>query len=294
LWIGAGTSVAANPRAAGTGTLTRSLMSIDLHTHTTASDGRLTPQELVGAAHAAGVQLLSITDHDVVDAYAGLIPPHGLRLVPGVEFSTWHRRHGIHVVGLNVALDSAAMHTALSTQRDARNERAARIAARLHKLGFADALAGAARHAGGALLGRPHFAAWLVAIGACRDAEQAFKKYLGRGGGPIDTWPALDTVIGWIRAAGGDAVLAHPAKYGLTRQRLDRLAGAFAAAGGQALEVVSGTQTPDLTRDLAALAVRHGLAASVGSDFHQPGQPWAQLGRVAALPAGCAPVWERW
>lgn len=269
-------------------------MTVDLHTHTTASDGRLTPPELVRAAHEAGVQMLSITDHDVVDAYAGLSVPRGLTLIPGIEFSTWHGRRGVHVVGLNVRLDSDAMQSALAAQRRARTERAARIAARLHARGFADALAGAARHAGGELLGRPHFAAWLVEIGACRDADQAFAKYLGRGGGPIDAWPALDTVIGWIRAAGGDAVLAHPAKYGLTRQRLDRLTAAFAAAGGQGLEVVSGMQAPELTRDLATLAVRHGLAASAGSDFHQPGQPWAQLGRVAGLPAGCAPVWERW
>lgn len=269
-------------------------MSIDLHTHTTASDGSLTPSELVATAHQAGVQLLSITDHDVVDAYAGLAAPRGLNLVSGIEFSTWYARQGVHVVGLNIALDSDAMGTALAAQRSARMERAARIAERLHKQGIAGALAGAARHAGGALLGRPHFAAWLVETGVCANTDRAFKKYLGRGGGMIDTWPALDTIIGWIRGAGGDAVLAHPAKYGLTRQRLDRLVRAFAGAGGQALEVLSGTQSADLTRDLAALAARHGLAASAGSDFHQPGQPWARLGQVAALPAGCTPVWERW
>lgn len=269
-------------------------MSIDLHTHTTASDGQLTPVELVCAAHAAGVELLAITDHDVVDAYAGLAAPRGLSLVTGIEFSTSYARQGIHVVGLNVALESDAMRTALAVQRSARVERAARIAERLRKRGIANALAGAARHAGGALLGRPHFAAWLVEIGACADREQAFKKYLGRGGGVIETWPPLQDIIGWIHGAGGDAVLAHPAKYGLTRQRLDRLAGAFAAAGGRAVEVISGMQRPELTHDLALLAARHGLAASAGSDFHQPDQPWAQLGRVPALPSGCAPVWDRW
>jgi predicted metal-dependent phosphoesterase TrpH len=269
-------------------------MSIDLHTHTTASDGLLTPQELVRAAHAAGVRMLAITDHDVVDAYAGLAAPSGLTLVTGIEFSTAHARQGIHVVGLNVALDSDAMRTALAAQRDARAERAGRIAERLRKRGIAGALSGAARHAGGALLGRPHFASWLVEIGACTDREQAFRKYLGRGGGVIDTWPPLEAVIGWIRDAGGDAVLAHPAKYGLTRLRLDKLAGAFAAAGGLAMEVISGMQRPELTHALALLAARHGLAASAGSDFHQPQQPWAQLGRVAALPPGCAPVWDRW
>lgn len=269
-------------------------MLADLHTHTTASDGELTPAELIAAASEAGVELLSITDHDVADAYAALATPPGLTLVTGIEFSTHHARTGVHVVGLNVDLDGDAMRGALAAQRAARTQRAGRIAERLEKRGIADALAGAERHAGSALVGRPHFAAYLVEIGACTSAEQAFKKYLGRGGGVIDSWPPLEAVVGWIRDAGGDAVLAHPAKYGLTRRRLSRLTQAFRKAGGSALEVVSGGQHPELTHELAALAAHHGLAASTGSDFHRPGQPWAQLGRHPSLPAGCLPVWERW
>ena len=269
-------------------------MHADLHTHSTASDGRLSPAELVAAAREAGVQMLSITDHDVADAYAGLVAPAGLTVVPGIEFSSRHANRGVHVVGLNVVLDGDAMRTALAAQRAARLERAGRIGEQLAKRGLPHALDGAARHAGGALPGRVHFAAWLVEIGACASPAKAFRKYLGRGGGIIDTWPPVAEVIGWIRDAGGDAVLAHPAKYGLSRARLDALARAFRAAGGTALEVVSGAQHPDLTRDLAVLAERHGLAASAGSDFHQPDQPWARLGGHPALPPGCTPIWERW
>jgi len=270
-------------------------MLIDLHTHTTASDGLLAPAALVQAAHAAGIELLAITDHDAIDAYATLpAPPPGLTLVGGIELSTAYNGSGVHVVGLNLALHSDALAQALATQREARSARAERIAERLHKRGIAGALAGAARHADTAAIGRPHFAAYLVEIGACVDAEAAFRKYLARDLAPAAAWPPLPTIVGWIRDAGGVAVLAHPGKYGLTRKRLDELTGAFRAAGGEALEVVSGLQRPDVTRDLASLAERHGLALSAGSDFHQPGQAWAALGRLAPLPVTGRRVWELW
>lgn len=270
-------------------------MRFDLHTHTTASDGLLTPAALVEAAHAAGIELLAITDHDAIDAYAALPPlPPGLHVIGGIELSTAYNGGGVHVVGLNLALGSDALMQALASQRQARSARAERIAERLHKRGIVDALAGAARHAGDAAIGRPHFAAYLVEIGACVDAEAAFRKYLARDLAPASAWPSLATIIEWIRAAGGVAVLAHPGKYGLTRKRLDELTAAFRAAGGAALEVVSGLQRPDVTRDLAALAERHGLALSAGSDFHQPGQAWAALGRLAPLPPSGRRVWELW
>jgi predicted metal-dependent phosphoesterase TrpH len=269
-------------------------MLADLHTHSTASDGQLRPEELVAAAAEAGVELLSITDHDVVDAYAGLAVPAGLSIVPGVELSTRHDGRGVHVVGLDVDLRSDALDAALAAQRRARLERAGRIAEQLRRRGIDDALAGATRHAGGAPPGRPHFAAHLVTIGACRNPRQAFHKYLGRGGGIIDTWPPIAEVVTWIRDAGGHAVLAHPAKYGLTRQRLQRLVEAFRGAGGTAIEVVSGAQDPDLTHRLATLATQHHLAASTGSDFHRPDEPWARIGGQRALPASCRPVWELW
>jgi predicted metal-dependent phosphoesterase TrpH len=266
----------------------------DLHTHSTASDGQLTPAQLVAAAATAGVDLLSITDHDVADAYAGLAVPAGIDIIPGVELSTRHAGRGVHVVGLNVDLRSDALAAALATQRDARLERAGRIAEQLHRRGIGDTLAGATREAGGGPPGRPHFAAHLVSIGACKSTRQAFRKYLGRGGGIIDTWPPIADVVARIRDAGGQAVLAHPAKYGLTRQRLQRLVETFRAAGGAAMEVVSGAQHPELTHRLAALAAQHGLAASTGSDFHRPDEPWARLGGQGPLPTGCRAVWELW
>lgn len=269
-------------------------MRADLHTHTTASDGKLKPAELLAQARAAEVELLAITDHDSVAAYAALAPVADLRLVTGVEFSTRWRQLGVHVVGLGVDLASDALGAALDHQRGAREARAERIAERLARRGIPTPLEGAARIAGDGRIGRPHFAQYLVEIGAAATIAFAFRKYLdgSRIGGLHTGWAALEQIIAWIRDAGGVAVLAHPAKYALTRRRLDELAGEFRAAGGGALEVISGQQHVEQTRALAVLATNHGLAASVGSDFHQPGQPWARLGAVAALPSGCQPVWE--
>lgn len=271
-------------------------MHADLHTHSTASDGKLTPAQLLERARAAGVEMLAITDHDSIAAYAELPPVQDLRIIAGVEFSTWWQRVGIHIVGLNIDLSSAAMAEAVAHQHRARDERAARIADKLARRGIPEPLAGATRCAGRGSVGRPHFAEYLVSIGAAPTIEFAFRKYLDatRVGNLIEGWASLPAIVGWIRAAGGTPVIAHPHKYKLTRSRLEQLTTEFVAAGGQAIEVVSGLQKPEVTRDLAVLSRRHGLAASLGSDFHQGGQVWAQLGVMPALPADARPVWELW
>ena len=133
-------------------------------------------------------------------------------------------------------------------------------------------------------------------MGAVKSLEEAFKKYLGTGkiGDVKQIWPQLDEVVGWIRDAGGTAVLAHPDKYHLTRSKLHRLADEFIAAGGEAIEVVSGKQDKVRTRELAKLSLEKNLLASCGSDFHQPGKFWAELGQQSPLPENCTPVWDRW
>ncbi len=275
-----------------------SLMLADLHTHTTASDGTLSPEQLIARAKTAGVTLLSITDHDTIAAYSS--PPrhvdNTIQLVPGIEFSSRWRNYGIHILGLNINPDSTALQAAISEQQNARARRAEIIAHKLAKLGFKDTLEGARQIAGDAVLGRPHFARYLVASGQLPSVAKAFKKYLGQGK-PCDVrenWPQVERVINWISEAGGTAILAHPAKYKLSNLRLEELVRDFCASGGQGLEVISGQQDETITLRLGKLAVRHGLLASGGSDFHQPGQSWAELGRVAALPKDCTPVWESW
>jgi predicted metal-dependent phosphoesterase TrpH len=273
-------------------------MHADLHTHTNASDGKLSPLELVELATSAGVNLLSITDHDTVAAYMATdaLNNNTLTLIPGIEFSSVWNKIGIHIVGLNIRTDDPVLQAGIEIQRNARNRRAKMIAAKLTKLGFTDSLAGARDIAGEAPIGRPHFAAWLVNSGQIADEKKAFKKFLGQGKAcDIGTeWPDMKTVIEWITASGGTAVLAHPAKYKMTHRKLEELVQQFQADGGRAIEVVCGKQQEQLTSRLGKLANRFGLLASRGSDFHRPGQPWAEPGKTPELPSGCMPVWESW
>ena len=202
----------------------------------------------------------------------------------------------MHIVGLNIDLECTSLKAAIEQQRTARLQRAETIAHKLATLGFPDTLEGATKIANGAILGRPHFARFLVESGQVKTISIAFKKFLGQGkpGDVRENWPAMETVIGWISTAGGKAILAHPGKYKLSNLRLQELTKEFGEAGGQGLEVISGKQDEALTSRLGKLCQQHGLLASAGSDFHQPGQSWAELGNVKALPAGCTPVWENW
>ncbi len=270
-------------------------MSIDLHSHSTASDGTLSPTELVHFAAEHGVETLAITDHDTLAAYTELPSDLPLRLVCGVEFSTLWQGRSIHVLGLDVDPRCADLEHLVEQQQAARLERAHIIADRLCRLKLADNFDDVFARDSGAP-GRPDFARALVARGAVADTKAAFKKYLGAGKrGDVKTlWPDVDTVIKAIRSAKGIAVLAHPAKYRLTRTRLFALVKAFAAAGGEALEVVCGQQDPSTTRQLADLCDDFSLLASCGSDFHSEQHAWSRPGRFPALPRRLTPVWSRW
>lgn len=271
---------------------------IDLHTHTNKSDGALPPNELVQRAVDAKIDMLSITDHDTVRAFDDLTTPiaSAMRIIPGVEFSTQWRTLGIHVLGLNVDLSSAALDCAVTFQSEARCLRAEKIAERLASVGIVDALLGAQVEARGGAVGRPHFARFLVECGAVKDTGQAFKKYLGTGkiGDVKQHWATLEQIIAWIKDANGIAVLAHPGKYGLTRTKRIALIDDFQKLGGEAIEVLSGQQDPALTASLAETASAKNMLASCGSDFHSPNQPWARLGMSLVLPKACRPIWHAW
>lgn len=272
-------------------------MIFDLHCHTHFSDGLLGPEAVIARAKARGVAVLAITDHDTIAAL-GIAQKAaldaGITLISGIEFSSHWGKAGVHIIGLGVDLGSAALISAIDYQEQARQVRALAIADRLSKAGFPGALVGAQKIAGNAILGRPHFAQYLVSVGAVKHINAAFKKYLGAGK-PADVkyqWPLMDQVIEWIHAAGGVAVLAHPAKYELTRTKMCALIDSFVAAGGDALEVISGLQPAALTEDLLRIANARSLYASCGSDFHVPDQPWQELGSFGRLPAHAKPVWE--
>jgi predicted metal-dependent phosphoesterase TrpH len=272
-------------------------LNIDLHTHSICSDGALSPTELMTRAAAAGVQVLALTDHDTV---AGLeeaqrvAQANGIRLVPGVEISAAWRAQAVHVLGLWIDPASSALRSMLHAQGDLRRERMRRICARLDKLKLpgAQLLAAVEQHPG--LPTRAHLAAALVAGGHVETADAAFRKFLSKGKAAhvAAEWPALDTVVGWIRAAGGVASLAHPTRYALSAGARRRLLTEFKAAGGTCLEVVTGANGVQHADGCAALAVNHGLLGSVGSDFHSPQAAWNPLGRSLKLPDCVTPVWR--
>ena len=257
----------------------------------------MAPAELRSYAADCGVDVLAITDHDTLRAYDSLpTAGPGPRLVTGVELSTSWRKIGVHIVGLNVDLANPTLREGVEVQRRNRIRRAELIADRLARRGIPDTLAAVLKSAGNDYVGRPDFAKCLVAAGVVKDATEAFRKYLGPGkpGDVRHVWPDLDEVISWINDAGGTAVIAHPSKYKLTHTKLKALAIDFQDAGGEALEVVCGSQNGSTTAALARLADELGLYASCGSDFHSPDFGWSKPGGFPALPANVNPVWERW
>ena len=270
-------------------------MKYDLHSHTTLSDGVLTPRELISRAIDKGVDVLAITDHDTLDAYRDMPQVNGdITVVAGVELSTQWENTGIHVVGLNIDTGSDAINTGVRYQADARVQRARMIGEKLKGRGIEDAFEGANRLSHGSYIGRPHFAQHIINIGKAKSMQAAFNKYMGDGkvGDVKQHWAELPQIIQWIRAANGVAVLAHPLKYKLTRTKLKRLIVDFIKAGGQAIEVVSGQQIEQQTTDLAKLCEESGLLASCGSDFHMPGRSWSELGMFVPLPSNVRPVWD--
>lgn len=270
-------------------------MNFDLHTHSTCSDGALSPADLLARAVEQGVTTISITDHDTVAAYKRLPDQAGaINIVAGIELSTRWYATGVHIVGLNIDPRGASIRGGVDRQSNARLERAAQIGDNLARQGMRDCFDGALALAEDGMIGRPHFAQHLLAAGHVDSVEMAFKKYLGDGkaGDVRQHWAELPEVISWIRDAGGIAVLAHPLKYRLTRSKLKRLLKDFIAAGGQGLEVVSGNQLEQRTRDMGGLCREFQLLASRGSDFHTPGAPWSELGRAPELPHGVTPVWD--
>ncbi len=274
-------------------------MIYDLHSHTTASDGSLSPTDLISRAVEKGVDVLAVTDHDGTEGLkeaAQAATEQGLAFVPGVEISVTWAGHVVHIVGLNIDVDDEILQQGLANLRTERFSRAEEIARRLDKAGIPGALEGAREYASDVMLGRLHFARFLVAAGKAKDIRDVFKKYLvhNKPGYVAGEWASLEAAVGWITAAGGQAVIAHPARYKMTATKRRKLVEEFKAAGGVALEVVSGKQDLEEVRTLAALAEKYDLLASCGSDFHSPTQTWLDLGQLTPFPDNCTPIWSVW
>ena len=274
------------------------MLDIDLHSHSTHSDGLLTPAALVARAHGQGVKTYALTDHDTLsgltDARA-TAESHGIKFINGVEISVSWGNETLHIVGLNFDPLHAEIDEGLRAIRAGRHARAARIAADLERVGIEGALAGAQGYAPNPdLISRAHFARYMVERGYVKDTNAAFRRYLTKGNpGYVEhQWATLPQAVDWISAAGGVAVIAHPGRYKLINKEREALLGEFRDLGGVGVEVVTGSHTTDQYATWARYAQRFGLKASAGSDFHGPGESYLDLGKLPDLPYGLTPVWE--
>ena len=272
------------------------LPPIDLHCHSTASDGGLSPGALVALAAERGLHYLALTDHDTcagLDEARQAADQSGLELINGIELSTQWGDNGVHIVGLGFDPSHSAMLQAVTEQTKARDRRAQEIDASLSERGMAGACERALKYAGKAALGRPHIARAMVEMGYVESEGEAFDRFLGAGKiGDIPChWPSLQTVVGWIRDAGGIAVVAHPLKNNLNWSQLRAMLADFTACGGGAMEVSYGGENPHRVIDLVRTARHFGLKMSVGSDFHRPEFHWSALGKYPPLKGDFDPVW---
>ncbi len=259
----------------------------------------MSPTDLVMRAKQEGVSVLALTDHDTTEGIAeakGEALRVGVNLVSGVEISVNWDPYVIHVVGLGLDIGYKELQQGLSRLRGQRIERAMEMGRRLQKSGIDGAYDGAREFSNGRLISRTHFAKFLVDRGYVEDESKVFNKYLvsGKPGYVPGSWASLEEALGWIKAAGGQAVIAHPARYPFTRTKLRTLFGEFKELGGDAIEVVSGNYTKDDCLTMARHAIDFGLLGSVGSDFHGPDRFRAELGRIFALPEGVVPIWHDW
>jgi len=272
----------------------------DLHCHSTRSDGLLSPTDVVRRAAARGVDVLALTDHDEL---AGLAEARdaardaAIGFVPGSELSVSWRDTTLHVVGLGIDPEDAALAAGLEDVRRGRDVRARRIGEALAQAGIPDAFEGALAYVTSErLVSRTHFARFLIDAGHARDMKDVFRRYLTRGnpGYVAHAWPSLAEAVAWIHDAGGQAIIAHPGRYKIDRVSRRELFSEFRDLGGDAIEVVSPSHDPAQYREFANAARAFGLRGSCGTDFHGEGESHVDFGDLPPLPPGVDPVWRTW
>ena len=271
---------------------------VDLHCHSTASDGLLSPADIVRRAAANDVEMLALTDHDNLDGLAearSVAEAGGMRFVNGVEISIEWGGLQVHVLGYAFDAQAPALTAGLEQIRSGRLDRARRMAAALEQIGIAGVFEGALRYAENpTLVSRAHVARYLVEIGVSKDVRSVFENYIvpGKPGYVEHRWASLADAVGWIHAGGGVAAIAHPGRYKFSRSEMRTMLDEFKALGGRGLEVVSGSHSVDNVSLFGRLAREYGFLASCGSDFHGPGESYVDLGRTSPLPLGLTPIWE--
>jgi len=275
-------------------------LNIDLHCHSTASDGLLKPEALVARAAANGVEILALTDHDGVSGLAearAKAESEGVRFVDGVEISVTWEGTTVHIVGLQIDPEDPVLRSGLASIREGRATRAEKMGEALAAVGVPDSLAGAKTYAENpSLISRSHFARHLVKTGRARDVKSVFQRYLvkGKPGFVPHQWASLGDAVSWIRASGGIAVVAHPGRYQFSKPELRAFLAEFKDSGGAGIEVVTGSHSPEQYFEFARIAREFGLTASRGSDYHGKGESRADLGALPQLPDDLKPIWHDW
>lgn len=272
---------------------------IDLHCHSTVSDGALPPAELVAYAASKGVKVLGLTDHDDLgglEIARQAAEAHGIGFVNGVEISATWKKRTLHIVGLKFDHTNEAMNTALSQVRIGRDERAKQIGEDLARAGIEGAYEGAKAIANGSIITRSHFGKFLVDNDHVPHMKAAFKRYLvkGKPGYVEHAWMPLAEAVGLIKNAGGFAVIAHPGRYDLGFVNLHLLMNEFRALGGDAIEVVTGSHTPQQYQQFAKIAKRFDFKVSQGSDYHGPERSYMDMGYLPNPPRGLKSIWRDW
>lgn len=276
------------------------MLKADLHCHSNVSDGVLRPAALAAYARQGGVEMWALTDHDEVGGIKqarASAQELGMRFVAGVEISVTWAGETVHIVGLQINEDDPVLIDGLAATRNGREARAREIGEQLAKVGIAGAYEGALRYVGNPdLISRTHFARYLCEIGACRNTSDVFRRYLteGKPGYVPHRWATLGEAMAWIASAGGVAVIAHPGRYRFDATAEGALFDEFRQRGGRAIEVVTGSHTPDQYPVYAEAARRYGFLASRGSDFHAPGEGRVEFAELPPLPANLTPVWHDW
>jgi len=279
-------------------------LKIDLHCHTTESDGGLDVPVLIKRAAEQGVDVLSITDHDTTAAYPDAYDDardHNIQLIPGVEISAVSdsvangNGQEVHIVGLGVDIDNEALQDLLKDNRSRRRVRAEKILNKITKAGLPDLEEPLTSLLKGKVVCRSHLAKVILDAGLVKNFQGAFDKFLAkrkRAWVPIQ-WQDMAKVIDVIDSAGGHAVLAHPTKYRLTEMRLSLLIDAFVAAGGKTIEMAYPGLNPSQRAMLIRQVEKHQLSVSQGSDFHYPGTSWTELGAFGVNPELFTAIWQQ-
>lgn len=276
------------------------MLKVDLHCHSNVSDGVLTPAAVAAYARKGGVDAWALTDHDEVGgikAARAAASEVGMRFVSGVEISVTWANQTVHLVGLHVDEDNPALLAGLAATRHGRDARGREIAAQLEAAGIPGAYEGALKYVGNPdLLSRTHFARYIVETGICDTTSEVFRKFLteGKPGYVPHRWATLEEAMGWIRGAGGIPVIAHPGRYKFDATAEGALFDEFRQRGGNAIEVVTGSHTPDQYETYAEVARRYGFLASRGTDFHAPGESRVEFDALPPLPGSVTPVWHDW